>query len=567
MPFQKITMLAVLVLLCASSPFAAEIENSSSVQSVLARVLIEGQGNISGSLNGNEAKIEILSFTDTEWQRVISLEETLEIGGRRIAAEPMEDEFGNRYVLFRAKSTGAFTYKIDALIETNAELPKLRDYSLSEKIAQYPEFLEPSENIESNHETIRTMALNTFGGDSLLETIAGVTQWTYDNIEYDLGFYPETYSALSTLASKKGVCDEFAVVAAAMLRAKGIPTRVATGLTFNPKEGMGWNSHAWLQAFDPNTGWISLDPTFGEAGVVDGTHIQRGVFKDPANSSISRATAVQTAAISIYEKQANVEVRESQKFGKVFAIEAGKITMPASQWHELKTKFSNTTDGIVIGWAGLVLPADFVSQGNKRILLFQAGEEKELPWQIRIDKELKKNEYLSGHYRLMALGDELQESLKVVPGTGIDENANLELLSIVPIVKDGLLLLDISLENTGAENGNATISVEGQEQGLEVPGFGTATAKISVKGQENKAYAISIKGDGIDYETTITLQEGVPLPQQPQGQPQGQPAGQQTGDQLQGYLRQFFTLETGILAAIVIGIAAIVLLLKELLSK
>ena len=558
----KIAVLALLVFLCTSA-FSVEIENSTAMQTVRAHVLIEGQGSITGSLNGTEAKIEILSFRDTEYQKIISLEETLEINGRQVLAEPKEDEFGNRYALFKVKSTGSFTYKIDAVIETDAMLPELQDYSLSDKIGEFPEFLKPSKNIESDHETIRTMALNTFAGDSMLETIADVTQWTYDNIEYDLNFYPETYSAISTLGTGKGVCDEFAVVAAAMLRAKGIPTRIATGLTFNPEKQLGWNNHAWLQAYSPNSGWISLDPTFGEAGVVDGTHMQRGVFSDPAESNISKVTAVQTAAIGIEEKQASVELQSSQKFGKVFAIEMEKIVMPANKWHELKAGIANGIEGNVIGWISLVLPADFTAQENKKILLFGPGEEKEISWQIRVDKELKKNEYLSGQYRIIVLGDETGESLKVLPGTGLKEEADIELTSLIPIIREGLLAVNIELENIGAKDATATITVEGNKQEITVPGFESKKASVSVESTENKGYAVSIKGDGIDYETTITVQEGRPLPEQPEAQIQGQDQPVTQAINLQGII----TIETAMMAAIGLGIAAIVLLLKELLSR
>ncbi|MFA4855727.1 MAG: transglutaminase domain-containing protein [archaeon] len=559
----KIAVLTLLVFLCTGA-FSAEIENSTAMQTVRAHVLIEGQGSITGSLNGTEAKIEILSFRDTEYQKIILLEETLEINGKQVRAEPKEDEFGNRYALFKVKSVGSFTYKIDAVIETDAMLPELQDYSLSNKIGEFPEFLKPSENIESNHETIRTMALNTFDSNSLLETIADVTQWTYDNIEYDLNFYPETYSAISTLGTRKGVCDEFAVVAAAMLRAKGIPTRIVTGLTFNPEKHLGWNNHAWLQAYSPNSGWISLDPTFGEAGVVDGTHMQRGVFSDPAESSISKASAVQTASIDIEEKQASVELQSSQKFGKVFTIETEKIVMPTNKWHELKAGVANGIEGNVIGWISLVLPADFTAQENKKILLFGPGEEKEISWQIRVDKELKKNEYLSGQYRIIALGDEAEESLKVLPGTtGLKEEADIELASLIPIIQEGLLIVNIELENIGARDATATITVEGNEQEITVPGFESKKASVSIESIENKGYAVTIKGDGIDYETTITVQEGKPLPEQPPAQIQGQYQPVTQAIDLQG----IFTIETGIMAAIGIGIAAIVLLLKELLSR
>jgi len=272
---QKAFLLALVVLLF-STCLAADIDNSAAIQSVKARVTIEGDGEITGSLKGTPAKFEVLSFRRSQVQEIVSLREELEINRKLIRPERTYDQWGNSYALFRIDETGKFKYVVEAVIETDSFFPQLLDYNLAGEITDFPEFAGPTENIESNHESIRTLALNRFEGESWLNTVLDITQWTNSSVEYDLGYFPETYTALETLETRKGVCDEYAGLAAALLRAKGIPTRLATGITYSPDQGVGWNGHAWLESFNPNTGWIALDPTFGEAGLVDGTHILRG---------------------------------------------------------------------------------------------------------------------------------------------------------------------------------------------------------------------------------------------------------------------------------------------------
>lgn len=66
----------------------------------------------------------------------------------------------------------------------------------------------------------------------------------------------------------KGHCEYFASALAVMLREVGIPSRVVTGFQrgqFNPVSG--WyvvrasDAHSWVEAFVPERGWITLDPT------------------------------------------------------------------------------------------------------------------------------------------------------------------------------------------------------------------------------------------------------------------------------------------------------------------
>jgi transglutaminase-like putative cysteine protease len=65
-----------------------------------------------------------------------------------------------------------------------------------------------------------------------------------------------------------GHCEYFATAMILMLRSVGIPARLATGFMgseFNPLEDYyivrQSNAHAWVEAYLPETGWTTLDPT------------------------------------------------------------------------------------------------------------------------------------------------------------------------------------------------------------------------------------------------------------------------------------------------------------------
>ena len=70
---------------------------------------------------------------------------------------------------------------------------------------------------------------------------------------------------------KEGHCEYFASAMAVMLRALGIPARMATGFqagTYNPISGWymvrGADAHTWVEAFVPGRGWVTFDPTPGD---------------------------------------------------------------------------------------------------------------------------------------------------------------------------------------------------------------------------------------------------------------------------------------------------------------
>lgn len=73
--------------------------------------------------------------------------------------------------------------------------------------------------------------------------------------------------------TRRGNCEYFATAAAILLRHAGVPTRLVTG--FRTDDWNEWgkfydvrqsNAHAWVEAWLPDAGWVSVDPTPAESG-------------------------------------------------------------------------------------------------------------------------------------------------------------------------------------------------------------------------------------------------------------------------------------------------------------
>ena len=68
--------------------------------------------------------------------------------------------------------------------------------------------------------------------------------------------------------SKQGYCDYFATAMVVMLRAEGVPARVASGFApgdFDPNTDVSVvrenNAHSWVEVYFPRFGWVTFEPS------------------------------------------------------------------------------------------------------------------------------------------------------------------------------------------------------------------------------------------------------------------------------------------------------------------
>ena len=119
---------------------------------------------------------------------------------------------------------------------------------------------------------IAALARRITAGASTDETRAfALEQYLRANFEYTLELPPkETADPLANFLfeRRKGYCEYFASALAIMLRTLNIPSRLATGFdggALNPISG--WyvirasDAHSWVEAWLPNRGWTTFDPT------------------------------------------------------------------------------------------------------------------------------------------------------------------------------------------------------------------------------------------------------------------------------------------------------------------
>ncbi|MBI5931871.1 MAG: transglutaminase family protein [Chloroflexi bacterium] len=141
------------------------------------------------------------------------------------------------------------------------------------------------------------------------------TLWNLTNVVYNaFDYVPDSTSVDSpidhSLETRQGVCQDFAHVMLALGRGLGIPCRYVSGYLYYQRSAHDRSaedaSHAWVEAYLPDAGWVGFDPT--NQLICNERHIRvavgrdygdvpptRGVFKGKATSDLTVKVEVTSA--------------------------------------------------------------------------------------------------------------------------------------------------------------------------------------------------------------------------------------------------------------------------------
>ncbi|MCI2106467.1 MAG: transglutaminase-like domain-containing protein [Intestinimonas sp.] len=129
---------------------------------------------------------------------------------------------------------------------------------------------------DSGPQTVAKAAELTVGASGDLDKVQKIFDFVVDQFTYD---YEEAATVQSgylprldrVLASRKGICFDYAAVMTAMLRSQNIPCKLVVGYA-------GTVYHAWINVYIAGTGWVDglivfdgtswtlMDPTFVSSG-------------------------------------------------------------------------------------------------------------------------------------------------------------------------------------------------------------------------------------------------------------------------------------------------------------
>jgi hypothetical protein len=133
------------------------------------------------------------------------------------------------------------------------------------------QYLKPNVLITSADSRVRSLSEQaTKGTVDPWEKARRINHWVFEHIR-DKNFGVAFAAANEVARNLSGDCTEHAVLASAMCRAAGIPSRVVVGLVYVERlKGFGY--HMWYEIYT-NQRWVALDPTFDQSSV-DAVHIK-----------------------------------------------------------------------------------------------------------------------------------------------------------------------------------------------------------------------------------------------------------------------------------------------------
>jgi transglutaminase-like putative cysteine protease len=137
------------------------------------------------------------------------------------------------------------------------------DVRSAESVDSYAEYLEWTTYVPK-HKELTKVAKGLRKGRTPAETVLAISRWVHDTLTYQRGTTGVHSSAVDAWQAGEGVCQDYAHLTLAMLRAVNVPARYVSGyLHTKPDAAVGemvvGESHAWIEAWTGD--WWGFDPT------------------------------------------------------------------------------------------------------------------------------------------------------------------------------------------------------------------------------------------------------------------------------------------------------------------
>lgn len=252
------------------------------------------------------------------------------------------------------------------------------------------EFLNPSENIDFDSSLIRRQAsLLASGRDDLFVIVSDIAQWVSANIEYDLSCGTRVEKASWVFVNRRGTCDEFSSLFIAMCRSLGIPAKYVSGVAYsNLPELIGFGPHAWAEVYFPDVGWVPFDPTFGQHGFVDVSHVKMMESLDPDEPS-SRFEW-KASGIDVEPDKLEITAKLVDKYGKAdipysLSVNPYYSDVGFGSYNLIEVEIRNLADYYIAETLQLVKsPEVSVVDDVSKNLVLKPRESKSFFWKVRV---------------------------------------------------------------------------------------------------------------------------------------------------------------------------------------
>ena len=236
---------------------------------------------------------------------------------------------------------------------------------------------------ESNSPEIKEIAQRLKDSDKNVSLNAQkVYKFLIENYKYDFEILKkssiERYGALTTIKREAKIgCMEFTDAFIAIARSMGIPAREINGYAYskdpeknpiNISINEGDRLHAWPEFYDPNFGWVQIDPTWGNTSNID-------YF---TKLDLNHISLVVKGLDSTYPLPAGFYKNDSNKKYLEFDFPDNPETLAYTKDYNAQKVFSFNFVSLLQG----VEPIKITNRGNST--LFNINSERVLPGQSKV---------------------------------------------------------------------------------------------------------------------------------------------------------------------------------------
>lgn len=150
-----------------------------------------------------------------------------------------------------------------------------------------------------------------------------LSEFIYKNFEYKKGVTSVETKVDDILKLKAGVCQDFAHLLILMLRINGIPARYVSGYICPKNHDLRGEgaTHAWVEAYIPQYGWIGLDPT--NNCIVSDRHVRLAIGRNFSDCTPVKGTykgsSEHTLEVSVSIDNGHVRTEEEKQKIPVFS--------------------------------------------------------------------------------------------------------------------------------------------------------------------------------------------------------------------------------------------------------
>ena len=164
----------------------------------------------------------------------------------------------------------ALTIEAEATVETLLEDPFAGlnliedDWAAEGALAErYPEFLASTPRVPVLDAAREIAAGVRAEGPSVADWAIALGERIHDLLAYDTDATHVETPLSYVIEHRVGVCQDFAHLALACLRARGVPARYVSGYLYSGDEGLRGDAatHAWVECALPGGRWLGIDPT------------------------------------------------------------------------------------------------------------------------------------------------------------------------------------------------------------------------------------------------------------------------------------------------------------------